>query len=46
MDNITNTFWHKTAISLTTISLNICFACSNEPSRRDDSFECLQYMFY
>ena len=35
----------KIAIILLSISLNICFGCSNEPSDRDGSFEYPQHMF-
>ena len=29
-----------------TISLNICFVCSKEPSHRDGTFEYPQHMFW
>ena len=36
----------KIAIILLTISLNMCFGCSKEPSHRDGSFEYPQHMFW
>ena len=35
----------KIEIIFLSISLNMCFGCSNEPSRRDGSFEYPQHMF-
>ena len=37
---------HKNAIIFISISLNMCFGCSNEPSHRDSSFEYPQHMFW
>ena len=37
--------WYIVNIFLS-ISLNICFGCSKEPSHWDGSFECPQYMFW
>ena len=36
----------KIAIIFLSISLNICFGCSKEPSHGDGSFEYLQHMFW
>ena len=36
----------KIAIIFLSISLNMCFECSNEPSHRDGSFEYSQHMFW
>ena len=35
----------KVAIIFLSISLNLCFGCSKEPSHRDGSFEYPQHMF-
>ena len=35
----------KIAIIILSISLNMCFGCSKEPSHRDGSFEYPQHMF-
>ena len=34
------------AIIFLSISLNMCFGCSKEPSHRDGSFEYPQHMFW
>ena len=34
------------AIIFLSISLNMCFGCSKEPSHRDGSFEYAQHMFW
>ena len=41
-------FNRKIGIIFLSISLNMCFGCSKEPSRsdRDDSFEYPQHMFW
>ena len=39
-------FERKIAIILVSISLNMCFGCSKEPSHRDGSFEYPQHMFW
>ena len=36
----------KIAIIFFSISLNMCFGCSKEPSHRDGSFEYPQHMFW
>ena len=36
---------HKIGIIFLSISLNMCFGCSKEPSHRDGSFEYPQHMF-
>ena len=36
----------KIEIIFLSISLNICFGCSKEPSHRDCSFEYPQHMFW
>ena len=36
----------KIVISFLSISLNMCFGCSKEPSHRDTSFEYTQHMFW
>ena len=36
----------KIAIIFLSISLNMCFGCSKEPSHRDGSFEFPQHMFW
>ena len=36
----------KTALIFLSISLNMCFGCSKEPSRRDGSFEYPQHTFW
>ena len=36
----------KIAIVFLSISLNMCFGCSKEPSHRDGSFEYPQHMFW
>ena len=36
----------KIVISFLSISLNMCFGCSKEPSHWDGSFECLKHMFW
>ena len=36
----------KIAINFLSISLNVCFGCSKEPSLRDGSFEYPQHMFW
>ena len=36
----------KIAIIFLSISLNMCFGCSKEPSYRDGSFEYPQHMFW
>ena len=36
----------KIAIIFLSISLNMCFGCSKEPSHRDGSFEDPQHMFW
>ena len=36
----------KIAIIFLSISLNMCFGCSKEPSLRDGSFEYPQHMFW
>ena len=43
--NIQN-FSGKIAIIFLSISLNMCFGCSKEPSHQDDSFEYPQHMFW
>ena len=35
----------KIAVIFSSISLNMCFGCSKEPSHRDGSFEYPQHMF-
>ena len=37
---------HKIVIIFLSISLNMCFGCSEEPSHRDIFFENLQHMFW
>ena len=37
---------HKIAIIFLSISLNMCFGCSKEPSHRDSSFDYPQHMFW
>ena len=37
---------HKIAIIFLSISLNMCFGCSKEPSLRDGSFEYPQHMIW
>ena len=40
-------FWgHKIVNIFLSISLNICFGCSAEPSHRDSSFDYPQHMFW
>ena len=39
-------YWRKIAIIFLSISLNMCFGCSKEPSHRDGSFEYPQHMFW
>ena len=39
-------FERKIVIIFLSISLNMCFGCSKEPSHRDGSFEYPQYMFW
>ena len=36
----------KIAIIFLSISLNVCFGCSKEPSHRDGSFEYPQHMYW
>ena len=36
----------KIVIIFLSISLNMCFGCSKEPSHSDGSFECPQHMFW
>ena len=36
----------KIAICFLSISLNMCFGCSKEPSHREGSFEYQQHMFW
>ena len=36
----------KIVIIVLSISLNMCFGCSKEPSHRDGSFEYPQHMFW
>ena len=36
----------KIAIIFLSISINMCFGCSKEPSHRYDSFEYSQHMFW
>ena len=36
----------KIVIIFLSISLNICFACSKEPSHQDGIFEYLQHIFW
>ena len=43
---INKIFEHKFVNIFLTISLNICFVCSKEPSHRDGSFEYPQHMFW
>ena len=37
---------HKIAIIFLSISLNMCFRCSKEPSHQEGSFEYPQHMFW
>ena len=39
-------FDHKIVIIFLSISLNMCFGCSKEPSHSDSSFEYPQHMFW
>ena len=39
-------FQHKIAIIFLSISLNICYGCSKEPSHLDGSFEYRQHMLW
>ena len=39
-------FERKIVIIFLSISLNLCFGCSKEPSHRDGSFEYPQHMFW
>ena len=43
---VKQTFERKIAIIFLSISLNMCFGCSKEPSHRDGSFEYPQHMFW
>ena len=38
-------YLRKNAIIFLSISLNMCFGCTKEPSNRDGSFEYSQHMF-
>ena len=42
---LSNIFERKNAIIFLSISLNMCFGCSKEPSHRDGSSEYPQHMF-
>ena len=39
-------FWYKIVNIFISISFNICFGCSKEPSHREGSFEYPQHMFW
>ena len=43
---ISNFLMHKIMIFFLTISLDVCFGSSKEPSQRDDSFEYQQHTFW
>ena len=45
MGQLSKVFERKIVIIFLSVSLNICFGCSNEPSHRDGSFEYPQHMF-
>ena len=43
---LSNIVWCKIVIIFLSISLNLCFGWSKEPSHRDGSFEYPQHMFW
>ena len=45
MPEITKIFERIIGIIFSSISYNICFGCSKEPSQQDGSFEYPQHMF-
>ena len=46
MRSVEHSFSRKIAIIYVSISLNMCFGCSKEPSQKDGSFEYPQHMFW
>ena len=43
---LSKNFQHKIAFFFLSISLNMCYGCSKEPSHQDSSFEYPQHMFW